>query len=105
MAAQRKKTNKGKDPGPPNPIILYQDRFGEDQGKPLMIWRSEEVTECKGTAEMHRQQIAATFRETSRDPKAKVAGEDKGTRTQGKVSPKLKQDGVGFWRRQGSLQS
>ena len=71
------KTNKGKDPGPPKPIVPYQDRLGEDKGKELVTWRNEEGTECKGTTALHKQQIAASLRETSRDPKAKVTGEDK----------------------------
>ena len=71
------KTNKGKDPGPPRPIVPYQDRLGEDQGKPLVTWRNEEGTECKGTAAVHKQTNDATLRETSRNPKAKVTGEDK----------------------------
>ena len=76
MTAQRKKQPKGRS-RTTEPNYTYQDRLGEDQGKPLIIWRSEEGTECKGTAEMHRQQIAAIFREASRDPKAKVTAEDK----------------------------
>ena len=43
----------------------------------MVTWRNEQGTECKGTAAVHQQKVDATLRETSRDPTAKVTGEDK----------------------------
>ena len=71
------KTNKGQDPGPPRPIVSYQDRLGAVKDMPLVTWRNEDGTECKGTSAAHQQKINATLRETSRDPEAKGKGEDK----------------------------
>ena len=71
------RTNKGQDPGPPRPIVSYQDRMGADKDMPLITWRNEYGTECKGTFAVHQQKINATLRETSRDPEAEGKGQDK----------------------------
>ena len=43
------RTNKGQDPGPPPPIVPYQDRLGPNRGLQLVTWRNKGSFEWKGT--------------------------------------------------------
>ena len=71
------RTNKGQDPGPPPPIVPYQDRLGQNRGLKLVKWRNEDNFECKGTNAAHQQAIEETRREASLDPVAKERGASK----------------------------
>ena len=70
-------TNKGKDPGPPVPIVRYKDRMGAARDELLIKWGNEDGTQCEGTLEAHQQSVNASLRETSQDVVAREKGDAK----------------------------
>ena len=70
-------TNKGKDPGPPVPIVPYKDRMGAARDELLIKLRNEDGTPCEGTLEAHQQGVKASLRETSQDVVARDKGDEK----------------------------
>ena len=70
-------TNKGQNPGPPRPMVSYEDRMGSAKDMPLIKWRNEDGYECEGTSEAHQQSINASLRETSQDVEAREKGDKK----------------------------
>ena len=70
-------TNKGQDPGPPRPIVAYEDRMGSAKDMPLIKWRNEDGYECWGTSVSHEQRTNASLRETTQDVAAREIGDQK----------------------------
>ena len=70
-------TNKGQTPGPPRPMVSYEDRMGSAKDMPLIKWRNEDGYECEGTSVAYEERINASLRETSQDVAAREKGDKK----------------------------